>query len=458
MARSSQRTAELFRRQMANRERVSEGTVLRPVGNKREVVINKDCNNPRLMSTLTPTASSAPGSIVPILGAGGGDGLVAAESTITGKDVGNEQQGHSVPGLSLNVSSLALRATDSTGGNMTIDIAEFFKESFVSILLEGIVLSGIRDPLTATQAAQSLGTATSVSGLSGITDGSIMLFVINTDPSPREITVHVIDIGDGTVHSRIFAPGFVPATFLAVTGKIVQNDKIFFMIHYPGDARVQLVEFPPKLTSQTIINDEIYTNLGSVQPGTQFFANDALNALNATLTNWHRIPFGGGAIVEDFVVDKPDLGYGLDGHPISLGFMNDKYWSIGQGPATGSPPPFNWDIKPFFAEDTVDDDDLPVLAVDDVAANGWQDMAAGLSSGLTFYQFWNGTRKASYDIDPGGMYGFPIWTTPGPDAADGTPGLMFLPFTANSWGNATFTQIDTSIFSPATMVADRRVR
>ncbi len=457
MARSSQRTAELFRRQMANRERVSQGTVLRPVGDQREVVINKDCNNPRLMSTLTPTASSAPGSIVPVLGAGGGAGLVAAESTINGKDVGDEQQGHTLPGIPLSLSSIALRVTDFTGGNLTIDVASFFKENHVETLFEGLVLSGVTDPTTSNSAARQLKKARSISGLSGITDGSILLSTLNTGPSPWETTVHVIDIGSGAVFSRKFVPAFSPfGDPLQATGWAIQDGVIYFMMHSPSEKRIVLVSFPPKLTSQSTLNDKNYFSAeGEVKFGTQFFAADALNTRGITLITWDRVPFGGGALTESFVTGGlPDPGTSLNNHPYTLGLFEGKYWTMGEGPATGIGP-FDRDIKPFFVSETTIVEEISIPAIDRVATNGWEEMAPGLGFGEVFYQARNGGRSAGHDIDPGGMYGYPIFTTPGPDS-DGTPGLMFLPFTATNWSQATFTVIDTSIFFPDMVIADRR--
>lgn len=458
MARSSQRMTDLFRRQMAKRERVSQGTVLRPVGDQREVVLNKDCNNPRLMSTLTPMASSAPGSIVPVLGAGGGSGLVAAESTITGKDAGNEEQGHTVPGLPLVVSSIALMATDTTGGNLTVDVAAFLKDLHVETLWTGLVLSGIADPIDVGFATRQLTQARSISGLSGITDGSILLHTLNRDPSPWETTVHVIDIGTGEVFSRVFVPGFSPfGDPLQAVGWAIQDGVIYFMMHSPSEERIVLVSFPPKLTSQTTLNDKNYFSAeANVQFGTQFFAADALNTRGITLITWDRVPFGGGALTESFVTGGlPDPGTSLAQHPYSLGLFEGKYWTMGQGPPTGIGP-FDFDIKPFFVNETTIVEEIPIAAIDRVATNGWEEMAPGLGFGKAFYQFRNGQRLAGHDIDPGGMYGFPIFTTPGPDASDGVPGLMFLPFAATSWAGATFIEIDTSEFSPDMMIADRR--
>ena len=153
------------------------------------------------------------------------------------------------------------------------------------------------------------------------------------------------------------------------------------------------------------------------------------------------MPYAGG-FTASYVTGVTDPGNSIRQHPYSLGLADGKYWTIGQ-----TNPPFNGSIKPFFT-----------LDVDDVAANGWTDMAAGLQLNTAFYQFWNGQRLPGYDFNRGRtiIHGFPIFNSTGPDALDGTPGFMSLPLTATGWNDATFTTIDVLEFRPDFMVGDGR--
>lgn len=73
--------------------------MLRPIGNQVEVIFDQSTDEPqpRLVSTLTPGASSAPGTTVPVVGVQGGTGFLALESSTRGEDAGSESQESVVP-------------------------------------------------------------------------------------------------------------------------------------------------------------------------------------------------------------------------------------------------------------------------------------------------------------------------------------------------------------------------
>ena len=341
---------------------------------------------------------------------------------------------------------IALRVTAFAGGSLTVDVAAFAGSAFTEILHTGLTLSGVAAAITEDGANRQMTVARTVVGLTGVANGSILLHTLNQDPSPWEITIHVIDIDTGTVHSRKFLPGFVPfGDPFRTRGWSIQDDKYYFMFNSPSEKRVQLVTFPPTLTSQTIINDKFYVSAeAEVQFGTLFYADDAINARGKPLQVWDRMPFGGGALTESYVSGVPlDPGSSLTQHPYHLGLDGGKFWVIGEGPPTGGLGPFDRDLKPFFS-----------LGIADVAANGWT--AMGPEFGQMYYQFWNGARRAGHDIGAGHIYGFPTARTPGPDAADGSPGFFRLPLTATTWDDASITVMETVDFRPAMVLPDRR--
>ena len=442
---------EMFRRQLARRERVSQGRVLRPVGNKREVVTDEDCGNTKLVSTLTPNASSAPGSIVPILGAGGGSGLVAAESTITGQGVGSEEQNHTLPGLPLLTSSIGLRVTSTSDDEIEVSIAHFFGGKFVSTLFENLVLPGGVSPLS-DNSASSMRTARTIVGLDGVSDGSILLRTFNVFPqdptpppaNPRTITIHVIDIVTGVVHSRQFVLSFPNVSVqLVTTGWNIQDGKFYYMFVAEQESRVELATFPPTLTSQTTLSTPLYDfNEGDIRFGTLFFADDALNMRElGVFDKWDRLPFSGG--IDELHVDGVPIDPGR--RPYGLGLRRSKYWVMGTGPDSS-----DRRLRPLFLDrqtNIAPEGEPPIFlpAIDIVPSQGWLEMGPVLGE-----MFSQGT-SAGHDIDDNAMYGFPVNRTPG-----SVRGFMRLPLTATRWSEASVTIMDTVPFDSDMVLPDRR--
>lgn len=431
------------------RSDVIEGREIGALGaNYRAVVFDEECDESILVASASPGIAVCPGTRVATLAINGGSSRMAIEAAPPGRSGAlpiESQEGEASVGSSSVAVSLGLRLTAFSGDEITFDIASFSGANFVELLHEGLVLTGIATSQGENAARRRLTTARSLVGVTGIPDGSIMLHCADITKSPDEYTIHVINIETGAVASRLYDPEFVPVPFLAqrIIGWDYLDNKLHFMFGWDGPTRVQIATFPPSLSSQTILADEgFFTPPGNPSFGCVFYADDAIFNRATALDTWSRMPYSGG-LTDSYVTGVPDPGSAIRQHPYSLGLADGKFWTIGQGPS----PPFTWDIKPFFT-----------LDIDDVAANGWTDMAAGLGLGNAFYQFWNGQRLPGYDFnrDRTAIHGFPIFTSSGPDATDGIPGFMSLPLTATTWGDATFTEIDITEFRPDFMVGDGR--
>lgn len=434
-----------MRRAMFLQERVRSGRVLGPVGNKRLVVFNETCSQPRKVSTSTPNTSSVPGSRVPVLGVQGGSGLVAIESTIRGETAGSESQQSVVPaGLPSSATPLiALKMTDFSGGNITFDIAVFSGGTFVETLYAGIVIPGFppsAPQATATAARQQLMDARSLVGLSGLPDGSIGIQTFDGSPSPDLATMNVINIETGAVVSRLYVPGFVPVLGgEQFPGWDYFDDKIHFTAAYELRTRLQISTFPPDLSSQAIIADE---SLSGTQRSVAFYAADAIIGKDSAVDTWARVPYSTGKT--DPFVSGSSPGNRLGGHPQSLGLAGGLYWHVGRVDTAA----IDTALRDIRLYTTVD--------IDDVGANGFTDF--GLPELGAFYQTWNGFRLAQYDFnrDRTAIIGWPIWTLLGPTASDGVGAVVEIPLTATEWSDATFSQLNTVPFRADAVIADAR--
>lgn len=431
-----------MRRAMFAQERVRSGRVLGPIGNKRLVVFNETCNQPRKVSTSTPNTSSVPGSRVPVLGVQGGSGLVAIESTIRGESAGSEFQQSVVPaGLPSSATPLlALKVTDFSGGNITFDIAAFSGASHVETLFEGVVLPGIKVGASATNARQQLMDARSLVGLTGVPDGSIGIRTFDNSLAPDEATFNIVDIDTGAVASRVYVPGFAPILGgESFPGWDYFADEIYFTATYELRTRLQVSTLPPDLSSQTILADE---DLSGSHFAVAFYGSDAIFGEGSSVDVWDRVPYSTG-FTEAYVTGSSP-GNRLGEHPKALGLADGKYWHVGRAD-TGAIDTAQRDIKLYTT-----------LGIVDVGANGFIDF--GLPSLGAFYQTWNGFRQGQYDFnrDRSAIVGWPIWTTLGPTSPDGVGGVVIIPLTATAWEDAAFIQLDTVPFRADAVIADAR--
>lgn len=218
-----------MRRAMFDQERVRSGRVLGPIGNKRLVVFNETCSQPRKVSTSTPNTSSVPGSRVPVLGVQGGSGLVAIESTIRGESAGSESQQSVVP------AGLAL-AEEITGyiGIREISATSMEVHRFDA---DGVFVDTVGSKSIGSGLFPRAGHWGVIRGDDTFEDGSLIFARRVTSPS--ELKIQVLDIGTNTLHTHTIAttlptgPG--SRVTPAVRGLDFHNGKIYF-VRLIGDA------------------------------------------------------------------------------------------------------------------------------------------------------------------------------------------------------------------------------